>query len=174
MLAPDFHHRVVPKVVLGFLQILQISWGVSECVVSTPLGSVSLSQTCSCSASVGKQQDGGNITRDGVSALLDRLFDPSPEQGLQLSPCERLEASLHPFSLSKQLSRCFLVPKCFTLVRDPPGWQPQGDCHCLIPWSIWVGGRVRIALDLVFILPERAWPHCPSAWWHQVRAEPFS
>lgn len=37
MLAPDFHHRVVPKVVLGFLQILQISWGVSECVVSTPV-----------------------------------------------------------------------------------------------------------------------------------------
>lgn len=50
------------------------------CVWFPPLslGSVSLSQPCSFSAPRGKQQDGGNIIRDDVSALLDRLFGPVP------------------------------------------------------------------------------------------------
>lgn len=37
VLAPDCPHRVVLKIILGFLQMLRISWGVNVCAVSIPV-----------------------------------------------------------------------------------------------------------------------------------------
>lgn len=80
VLTPDCHHRMVPKVILGLLQILQISWGVSVVVISTPvLGKCEPQPALLLLCSKGKESSRmGEMSWDGVSAFLGRLFDPVP------------------------------------------------------------------------------------------------
>lgn len=111
VLAPHVHRRVVPKVIFGFWQMLQISQGVSVCVVSAHiLGKrkprPALLVVCRGKAAKwGKHHQGSCLYHTWTGCLIQSL-----EQGLDLSPCDRLEASLHPFSISYELLRCFLMP----------------------------------------------------------------
>lgn len=122
----------------GFLQMLQISQGVSGHVISAyVLGERDPRPALLVVCSKGESSTVGETSLGIVSVPhLDRLFIQSLEQGLGLSPYDALEASLHPFSIRYELSRCLLMPQCFASVRDHPGWQVLGDPRCLLPCKI--------------------------------------
>lgn len=81
-------------------------------VVSTHvLGKREPQPTLPVVCSEGKSSQMGEPSSAIVSMThLGRLFDPVLGARMELSQCDGLEASLHPFFISYELSRCFLVP----------------------------------------------------------------
>lgn len=137
-LAPHVHHRVVPKIIFGVLQMLQIIQGVSVCVVSAHVLAKCEPQPALlvvCSKGKSSEMEGTSVRTVSMPHWVGCLIQ-SLEQGLELSPRDGLEGSLHPFSIDCELSRCFLMLWGFTLVRNHPCWQLLGDLHCLLPCRI--------------------------------------
>lgn len=99
VLVPHVIHGVVPKVMFGFLQMLQITQGVHVCVVSAHvLGKCEPWPTLLAVRYEGKSSKVGE-TSPGIASLphLGRLFDPAPGARTGLIPMDGPEASLHPF-----------------------------------------------------------------------------